>query len=463
MSGDLAQEITNFIDKYIIFNKAFNRKAVMFLGAAHLACFDWAQLLMILAPETGCAKSRLAKMIRWLSPNPRDTAAPSPAWAYGEIDKGIKNGYVPTEFMDEIGKFFCGPPSKEISLMTAVICAGVDRDGGSVGRATIVNNRRDTENLSTFCPKVLVGIQNDTQGFFPDDMLRRAQIIRMSRKTSDEKVERFIPRQAKREAQALKERLELLADERRELAKECQPSLPEEIEDTLFDKTEPLVITGRMFDLISVPDVSAVPPVPPVSGRWEKSVIDDALAELKAPEKSAISEGIQLLRDCVGLIEGQETYGFFGNTLCPTTESEHFSWGLYSEIVKLPDAKWSTYNWGNKPLTQKQFWHMLKERGIRRPGADGSTRMSFEDTITKEMKSATIKAIDLSSFVDASKRYCPDITPINKAGTDGTDETRGTDRGVSTSLSMPLSMTRSDAIWEEWVMPSKTTSTGTFQ
>jgi hypothetical protein len=439
MSEDLAQDIMDWFDKYIVFSKVENRKATMFLGSVHLGCFDWAQLLMILAPETGCAKSRLAKMIRWLSPNPKDTAAPSPAWVYGEIQKGVEKNYVPTIFMDEIGKFYSGPPSKDISLMTAVICAGVDKDGGSVGRSTIVNNKRETENLSTFCPKVLSGIQNETQGFFLDDMLRRAQIIRMSRKTSDEKVERFIPRQVKREAEVLRGRLERWAKERRDLAREYLPNLPDAIEDTLFDKTEPLAITGRMFDVNTVPDGSAVAAVPPSVGKWEKAVIDDALAEMKAPEKGAVSEGVQLLRDCIIVINSQGRYGFFKNTLCPTTESEHFRWGLYSEIIKLPDAKWSTYNWGNKPLTQKQFWAMLKDRGIKRPGNDGSARLDYEDVITNGVKSTTVKTIDLSSFIDASKRYCPDLAPINKDGTAVIEETSGTDGGVSTSLSMPPS------------------------
>jgi hypothetical protein len=91
-------------------------------------------------------------------------------------------------------------------------------------------------------------------------------------------------------------------------------------------------------DVTSVTDVTALR-----EGVWEQRVIDDALSQLEMAEDEAVSDKVQLIRDCIYVVNQQSFYDFFENTVCPTTEGEHSNWGLYTELLKLPDAKWSTY------------------------------------------------------------------------------------------------------------------------
>jgi hypothetical protein len=144
---------------------------------------------MILASESKSGKGRLKKLLQWMGPNTYNSSSASPAWVYTQITKSKKEGYTPTLFIDEIGKYFNG--KRDTSEMEAVLCAGVEKDE-LVTRATFdKNGKRDVEELETFCPKVLSGIQNESQGFFPEDLLSRANIIRMHRRTSQEWINRF--------------------------------------------------------------------------------------------------------------------------------------------------------------------------------------------------------------------------------------------------------------------------------
>jgi hypothetical protein len=196
MTEDLAQDTLNTIHKYIVLDEADKRKAIYFIASTWLGCFEWTQLLMILASESKCGRGRLKKLIQWMVPHAYNSSSASSAWVYTQITKRKKEGYTPTLFINEIGKYFNG--KRDTSEMASVLCAGVEKDE-KAHRVTFENGRRDVEELETFCPKVLSGIQNESRGFFPESLLSRANIIRMHKRTSKEKVSRFRTNEVKRE------------------------------------------------------------------------------------------------------------------------------------------------------------------------------------------------------------------------------------------------------------------------
>jgi hypothetical protein len=419
--SDLGDKTLNLISNYMVLSDLDKRKALYWIASVHLRCFDRAQLLMILAPEGGCGKSRLRRILSWCVPNPSTSVSASPAWVYTVRTLGQHEEITIPLFLDEMGKYYNG--KKDTSEMTAILCGGADR-GEKVTRARFdKNGKRDVEQLDTFGPKVILGIQNETQGFFPADLLRRAHIINLPKRRSDEKLKRFITRDVKSECGKPREEFERWANPRRDIAKDWLPTLPIEIEDSLFDKTEPLVTTGRMLDITDhnisafIENVTGVTRVTDVTavGRWEKQVLKDALSELDDVEDKETSDGVQLLRDCINVVNEQTEYDFFMNTKVPSTANDTFNWGLYSAVMALPEAKWSTYNYGGKPLSQTQFWDMLKKRGVKRPGG-GTVRIGR----------GAAKGVDLSAFLDPASRYCPDITPARNAVTPVTAVTQVT-------------------------------------
>jgi hypothetical protein len=158
---------------------------------------------------------------------------------------------------------------------------------------------------------------------------------------------------------------------------------------------------------------------------WAQCVQDDATEELKEAETSGEeSDGIQLIRDCITAVNSQSEYGFFHNTMVPTTGKGNKvgGWGLFDAVLALPETQWSTFNFGHKSLTLREFCRMLKIRGIKRPPGDVVT-----------INGQTVKGWDLRAFIGPAKDWCNIIIKNGVNKVEGVSDVR--DGEVSTLLS----------------------------
>jgi hypothetical protein len=104
----VGQKLINLIDKYFVMDERDKRKALYHVASTHLQFTHWGQLLMILAPESGCGKTNLRDLIACLVQNARKCVDPSPSAIYGMITEGIDNGYFINPIMDKMGKYYNG-------------------------------------------------------------------------------------------------------------------------------------------------------------------------------------------------------------------------------------------------------------------------------------------------------------------------------------------------------------------
>jgi hypothetical protein len=212
-------------------------------------------------------------------------------------------------------------------------------------------------------------------------------------------LQQYITRKVKRECEVLKKKFEEWAAPRIEIARVQEPKLP--FSGSLYDKTETLVTTGQMLDLTdeNVTHFTDATHFTHLRG-WGKMVIEDAVEGLKeAQVNEEESDGLQLIRDCITAINGQREYGFFHNSLVPTTTKDNKlgGWALYDAVIDMPEAKWATYNFGHKPITIREFCKMLTSRGIKRPGKDN-------DGVIR-IREHTVRGWDLAAFIDPAKNW----------------------------------------------------------
>jgi hypothetical protein len=153
----LGDRTIKLLSDYVVLSEIDKRKALYYIAASHLKFEHRAKLLMILAPEGGCGKTRLKKLISYLVPDAKTSVDPSPAWVYTILTSGKKAGIVYDIFLDEMGKYYDG--KRETSQMSAIICGGVEPEEYST-RVQFIGGERKDELLETYVPKVVIGIRN---------------------------------------------------------------------------------------------------------------------------------------------------------------------------------------------------------------------------------------------------------------------------------------------------------------
>jgi hypothetical protein len=104
--------------------------------------------------------------------------------------------------------------------------------------------------------------------------------------------------------------------------------------------------------------------------------------------------------------------------------------GLYDLVLALPEAKWSTYNFGHKPITIQEFCFMVTNMGVERPKGNVVT-----------VNGHTVKGWDLAAFIEPVWDWFQiDLTGVRGVNevrpVEGVSEVMQKDGGVSTSRSI---------------------------
>ena len=176
----LLDRVAAFIWRYVMLSPAQLNAVVLWI--AHTHCFDAADstpYLSITSAEMRCGKSRLLEVLDLLVCRPWLTARVSAAVLPRKIQAER-----PSLLLDESDTAFGG--QKDYAEALRGILNSGHRRGGCVSLCAGQGTKINYKNFDTFCPKAIAGI-----GRLPDTIADRSIPIRLKRRISRERVERF--------------------------------------------------------------------------------------------------------------------------------------------------------------------------------------------------------------------------------------------------------------------------------
>lgn len=259
----IADEIVAFLRRFVVFTSDAQADAIA-LWILHTHAFDTAYAtpyLYVHSAEKQSGKTRVIEVVSTLARHAVVTASTSSAAMFRLIAQDK-----PTLFIDEVDAVFTGAANEDLR---GVLNSGYKRNG-TVLRFT----GTDTESFSTFCPKLLAGIDN---GALPDTIADRCIPITLKRKKTDVTVERWIWRKVEDDAVTLSERIAAWAAENFDALLDAEPTIIEEISDRSFEISEPLLaIADRL-------------------GGWHQRGRDAIIALLTVDDDVKLSRAAQVL------------------------------------------------------------------------------------------------------------------------------------------------------------------------
>lgn len=334
------------------------------LAWAHDA-IEISPILLIISPEKRCGKTTLLRVLGSLVPRPMHSSNITAAGVFRVVD-----AYHPTLLIDEADTFLL----KNDELRGILNC-GYTRD--TAGTMRMVGEQYQPKVFSTWCPKVLAMI-----GRAPDTIEDRALVISLRRKKSEEKVDRY------RHACLMillpvRQRVARWAADNLATLKDSDPEVPEALNDRAQDNAR---FICAIADLIG--------------GPWPERVRVALVEVAGQTEDKPQSEGVQLLRDIIGVFEVRGVHQINSTDLC-------------NELCRLEESPWADCGMG-RALTTQGMARMLKPFGIS-PGRDRIERFYRRD-----------------SFADAVDRYL--------AGSAKTGATPDTTREIVTVVSREINV-----------------------
>lgn len=223
-------EIKDFARRFVVFADEAHYD-VLALWTLHTYAVDAAYstpYLYVNSAEPQSGKTRTLEVAESLARNPTRADNTTPAALFRQLADSE-----PTMFLDEVDTVFTGGQAKED--LRGVLNSGYKR-GAMIPRFT----GTEVEHFPTFCPKMLVGIDN---GAMPDTLADRCIPMILKRKKTDVQVDRWIPRKVEPQASALKDRIQSWAIANYDAILDApDPEFLEGISDRKFEIVEPLLV-----------------------------------------------------------------------------------------------------------------------------------------------------------------------------------------------------------------------------
>lgn len=190
----LLRDVEDFFSRFVVLPScAYLPLALWTIGTHTFETFETFPYVALLSPEKGCGKTRTATIIQFLAANPACAVSISEAALFRLID-----GKKPTLVLDE-AELLTGK-GERADAVRAILNAG-NCQGVAVPRC--VGPSHELQYFEVFCPKVVCAIR-----VCPETVKDRAIVIPMQRKKPCQKVERFIRRRIRPEAEPLCVRIE---------------------------------------------------------------------------------------------------------------------------------------------------------------------------------------------------------------------------------------------------------------
>jgi Protein of unknown function (DUF3631)/Toprim-like len=348
---DALAELVAFLRRYVVLGSA--QADAIALWVVHTHAFEAAEAtpyLAITSAEKESGKTRLLETLELLVAKPWLTGRATPAVLTRKID-----AEEPTLLLDESDAAF-GGEKEYAEVLRGILNTGYRR-GGKTSVAVASGRDFSYRDLSTFSPKAIAGI-----GKLPDTVQSRSIPIRLKRKASEERVERFRRRQVEAAAESVRERVERFSSAELEALQEAEPELPEELGDRAADVWEPLLAIADR-----------------AGGEWPQRARQAALALSAKQANEDDSLGVRLLGDSRAVFLQRDADRIF-------TED------LLDELAQIDDAPWG--DWYGKRISPRKLAQLLKPYGIKPK--------------TIRIGETTKSGYDRGWFADAWGRYLPE-------------------------------------------------------
>ena len=347
----ILDDIAAFLARFISYPSEHARVThTLWIAHTHgMGLWDSTPRIAFLSKEPGSGKSRALEVTELLVPNPVEAVNVSPAYIFRKVGQG---GALPTLLYDEIDTVF-GPRARENEEIRGLLNAGY-RKHSKAGRCAIKGKEIVTEEISAYCAVAFAGLGN-----LPETILSRSIVIRMRRRKTAEKLERFRRRALLEEGNSLRDRLSTWLNEILSADEQLQwPELPPRISDRDQDIWESLILLGDH-----------------ASRTWGARARDAALVLTLGRDHFAPTRGARLLSD-IKIVFDQDRL--------PTAE-------LIARLISLEEAPWGTVN--GQPLEPRTLAAELRGYDIH------PQTLRFDDL--------PLKGYRRSDFQDAWDRYLP--------------------------------------------------------
>lgn len=325
--------------------------------------FDVTPYLAVTSPEKRSGKTRLLEVLELLLRRPLRVSNISDAALFRSMSEDGQGRA--TLLLDEADAIFTVKGNRED--LRSLLNAGYQR-GAGVMRCEVNGKSIQVVRYDAFGPKVVAAI-----GSLPDTVADRSIPIRMRRRAPHEHVTRFRVRDAKAEAERIREALAAWATPSTvELLRAARPEIPPALNDRAQDGWEPLL---AIADLIG--------------GKWSPTARTAADTLHVDPLATEETVGIALL----GAI--RDVFAAGAKDRIPTA-------GLLKALVDRDDGPWADL-WGKQVTNGDtkgpgyRLARLLKSYGI----CPGKTRIGM----------STVRGYCLADLQDAFARYLPPEGP----------------------------------------------------
>ena len=366
----LLDEVEEFLVRFVAYPSEA-AKVAHALWILHTHCMDeWESTprIAFLSPEPASGKTRALEITETLVPRPVEAISATPAYLFRKVSD--PDG-IPTILYDEIDTVF-GPRAKDNEEIRGILNAG-HRRGAMAGRCVTSGKTITTEELPAYCAVAMAGLGN-----LPDTILTRSVVIRMRRRSPNERIEPYRRRLHSPEGYALRDRLAVWAEQ---FGLENYPEMPDGVEDRAADVWEPL---------IAIADSAGE--------RWAKRARVAAVALVALSMESTPSLGVRLLSDLRTLFKGDTKL---------STET------ILQKLCDIDEAPWGDLR--GKPLDPRRLANYLRPYGVKsKTIQEGESRP---------------KGYTAEDLFDAWDRYLPPAT--EKSATTATSETEPSYVGAS--------------------------------
>nr|WP_203607325.1 DUF3631 domain-containing protein [Streptomyces sp. SID11385] len=319
--------------------------------------------LAVVGPAKRCGKSRLLDVLTETVHEPMLTINTTPAAIFRSIDEEEP----PTLLVDEADTIFGPKFAEKNEEMRGLLNAGHQR-GRYVTR--VVGNDHTPHRFATFAMAAIAGI-----GDLPDTIMDRSVVIRMRRRAEGEKVKPFRSRRDVPALHEMRDRIRGWALPQLECAALLEPDMP--VEDRAADTWEPMVIVADL-----------------AGGHWPR-LARIACARMVAAEVAAEEDhpsGARILADIRRV--------FFAQREADSLSTEDLLHHLNADA----EAPWGER--GRYGLTARELSAMLRDYDIR----PGNVRMADRSQRKGYMR---------NKFLDAWRRYCPTVHPLETSRSGG--------------------------------------------
>jgi hypothetical protein len=317
--AELLRDVETFVTRFVILPPFVRLPLALWVIATYcFEAFDAMAYLCVTSPTPRCGKTRLLEVQSLIVSKPQRTANISEAALFRIIEAER-----PTILLDEAetlkGK------TERAEYLRGLLNAG-NRCDATVTRC--VGPNHTPQPFSVYCPKIITGI-----GSMPHTIRDRSILIEMQRRKDSERVERFLFRKAKPEAEKLGKQISAFVAENREIIEATYKGLELDfIEDRDAEGWESL------FAILAVMDGSR-------AGELRSCAL--ALTGQKAEGDAEESLSLRLLADL--------------REVWPESESAAFSAHLIESLKAIEDSPWAS----EVELNPRKLARFLRPFGVQ--------------------------------------------------------------------------------------------------